>query len=255
MGVLSDRRAIQIFDRTDITPAAEALRDYARELGPLSVAACANIARTEPMRDDDGRILSEAVFGWCSKQHKWWLDHALALVCPVTQAVRYEGEPFVCRRGEFRTWHPNPYLDAIDATKLEEVSGVKAAICTPVHMPFGVIGAVTWATKDADLDIDAIYDTHAEEMSLIARRFINGYAHVMNGRALIPEGCRLTKREIQCLRWAAYGKTDQEISMIMSRSPATIRFHIKNAALKLDTVNRSQTIYKAAQLGYLSAVS
>ncbi|MEL7030326.1 MAG: LuxR C-terminal-related transcriptional regulator [Pseudomonadota bacterium] len=255
MGVLSDRRTIDIFDRADIAQSAEALRDYAAELGPLSVATCANIARTEPMRDDEGRILSESVFGWCSKRHKWWLDHSLALVCPVTQAVRYESEPFVCRRGEFRTWHANPYLEAIDATKLEEVSGVKAAICTPVHMPFGVIGAVTWATQDADLDIDAIFDTHAEEMSLIARRFINGYARVMNGRALIPEGCRLTKREIQCLRWAAYGKTDQEISMIMSRSPATIRFHIKNAALKLDTVNRSQTIYKAAQLGYLSAVS
>jgi len=255
MGVLAERRLIDIACKEDIAPAAEALRDYARELGPFSLATCANIARTDPMRDADGRILSEAVFGWCSKRHKWWLDHALALVCPVTQAVRYESEPFVCRRGEFRTWHDNPYLAAIDASKLEEVSGVKAAICTPVHMPFGVIGAVTWGTNDAKLNIDAIFDAHAEEMMVIATRFLNGYSRVMNSRALIPEGCRLTKREIQCLRWAAYGKTDQEISMIMSRSPATIRFHIKNAALKLDTVNRSQTIYKAAQLGYLSAVS
>ena len=207
------------------------------------------------MRDADGRILAEAIFGWCSQRHKWWLDHALALVCPVTQAVRYEGQPFICAKGRFRTWAPNPYLDAIDASKIEEVSGIKAAICTPVHMPFGVIGAVTWGTNDTELDIDAVFDTHAEEMFIIANRFIGGYIRASNERALIPEGCRLTKREIQCLRWAAYGKTDQEISMIMSRSPATIRFHIKNAALKLDTVNRSQTIYKAAQLGYLSAVA
>ena len=48
------------------------------------------------------------------------------------------------------------------------------------------------------------------------------------------------------------GKTDLEISMIMSRSRATVRFHIHNAATKLNAVNRSQTVFKAAQLGYIS---
>ena len=53
------------------------------------------------------------------------------------------------------------------------------------------------------------------------------------------------------LRWAAVGKTDREISLILARSHATVRFHIQNAGDKLDAVNRSQTIFKAAQLGYL----
>ena len=37
----------------------------------------------------------------------------------------------------------------------------------------------------------------------------------------------------------------------MARSRATVRFHIHNAATKLDAVNRSQTVFKAAQLGYI----
>ena len=51
--------------------------------------------------------------------------------------------------------------------------------------------------------------------------------------------------------WAAVGKTDREISMILSRSHATIRFHIQNAGIKLNAVNRSQTVFKAAQLGFI----
>ena len=38
----------------------------------------------------------------------------------------------------------------------------------------------------------------------------------------------------------------------MHRSRATVRFHIHNASIKLDAVNRSQTVFKAAQLGYIS---
>ena len=65
----------------------------------------------------------------------------------------------------------------------------------------------------------------------------------------------MSKREVECLRWAAVGKTDSEIARIRGRSCATIRFHIHNAAMKLNAVNRSQAIFKAAQLGYLGALA
>jgi DNA-binding CsgD family transcriptional regulator len=67
----------------------------------------------------------------------------------------------------------------------------------------------------------------------------------------LPAASRLSKREVECLRWAAIGKTDFEISAIIERSRATVRFHIHNASIKLDAVNRSQTVFKAAQLGYI----
>ncbi|PNB42319.1 helix-turn-helix transcriptional regulator, partial [Pseudomonas sp. FW305-130] len=68
----------------------------------------------------------------------------------------------------------------------------------------------------------------------------------------LPAHLRLSKREVECLRWAAIGKTDFEISMIIGRSRATVRFHIHNASTKLSAVNRSQTVFKAAQLGYIT---
>ena len=89
----------------------------------------------------------------------------------------------------------------------------------------------------------------------MSHRFLAGYVKAHRTRRWLPGDCQLTKREVECLRWASIGKTDKEISMILSRSHATVRFHIQNAGEKLNAVNRSQTIFKAAQLGYLGAAA
>jgi DNA-binding CsgD family transcriptional regulator len=64
----------------------------------------------------------------------------------------------------------------------------------------------------------------------------------------------LTKREVECLRWAAAGKTNDEIATIINLKRTTIRFHIRAAAQKLDAVNRDQALFKAAQLGFLGTL-
>lgn len=53
------------------------------------------------------------------------------------------------------------------------------------------------------------------------------------------------------MRWAAAGKTNEEIGMILGLQRTTVRFHIQSASIKLDAVNRDQTMFKAAQLGFL----
>ena len=65
---------------------------------------------------------------------------------------------------------------------------------------------------------------------------------------------RLTRREIQCLKWAAAGKTDAEIGDIVQISLPTVRFHITNAARKLDVSGRSQAVHRAATLGYIGSL-
>ncbi|MBS0362310.1 MAG: helix-turn-helix transcriptional regulator [Proteobacteria bacterium] len=62
---------------------------------------------------------------------------------------------------------------------------------------------------------------------------------------------RLTRREIQRLKWAAAGKTDQEITLIMRVAAPTVRFHLTNASRKLHASGRSQAVHRAATLGYI----
>ena len=101
-------------------------------------------------------------------------------------------------------------------------------------------------------DLAAEFEAHAATLGVLARRFIAGYVGVMRTQQWMPADCKLSKREVECLRWAAIGKTDGEISMILSRSHATVRYHVHRAGEKLNAVNRSQTVFKASQLGYIS---
>lgn len=62
-------------------------------------------------------------------------------------------------------------------------------------------------------------------------------------------GSGLTRREGECLRWAAAGKTSWEISRILGCSEATVNFHFRNAIHKLGVSNRLQAVARALSLG------
>ena len=62
---------------------------------------------------------------------------------------------------------------------------------------------------------------------------------------------RLTSREVEVLRWTAFGKTSKETSEILNISINTVNFHIKNTMSKLGTVNRASTVASAIKIGVL----
>lgn len=240
----------------DIRPAAEALRDIALEIGNFRVAACANIASKLSMCDEAGEVLASTVFGWPASKEQWWKKPLLALSSPLPFACRYESEPFWVNAKGIHTRAPNSLLDQIDLSHFDDDVNARAAIVVPIHLPFGQIGAVSFTPMDNSRDdLSREFDLYADQLEYHSRRFISGYSRVTMQRPWIPKNCRLSKREVECLRWAAVGKTDVEIAMILSRSCATVRFHIHNAATKLEAVNRSQTVFKATQLGFLGNVA
>jgi DNA-binding CsgD family transcriptional regulator len=102
-------------------------------------------------------------------------------------------------------------------------------------------------------DLSKEFELYSDFFGLLFRRFITGYVSAIRTTRRIPSDCVLSKREVECLRWAALGKTDSEVGIIISLSHATIRYHMHRAGEKLNSVNRAQTIFKAGQLGYLGA--
>ncbi|MBC2770091.1 helix-turn-helix domain-containing protein [Pusillimonas minor] len=68
------------------------------------------------------------------------------------------------------------------------------------------------------------------------------------------QGTHLTPREVECLQWAAIGKTSAEIGAILGLAERTANFHIKNACTKLDVCNRQAAITFALRAGYLGAL-
>lgn len=59
----------------------------------------------------------------------------------------------------------------------------------------------------------------------------------------------LSAREIEVLQWASNGKTVWEMSVILSVSQSTIKFHLANIYAKLNVRNRAQAMSAAVRLG------
>ena len=61
----------------------------------------------------------------------------------------------------------------------------------------------------------------------------------------------MTKRESEILQWLHMGKTNWEISSILSISQLTVKNHVQNILRKLNVQNRSQAAVKATKLGLI----
>ncbi|QRM56560.1 LuxR C-terminal-related transcriptional regulator [Sinorhizobium sp. BG8] len=59
---------------------------------------------------------------------------------------------------------------------------------------------------------------------------------------------KLSSREIECLRWAAAGKSSDEIAIILGISVYTVSSYFKSATKKLQAVNRMQAIASAMRM-------
>lgn len=247
--------ALRVGSPTDVRPAALRVQEMVRDLVDLRVAMSHNIAVKQQMLDADGNVLATSVFGWTGVDlDRWWRNPRHALHSPLPLACRYESEPFWINAEGIRTQLPNPLLESIDLTNFERRGLTPSAIVVPVHLPFGQIGAASFQPRSQDrTDLSREFEAYGDVLGVIARTFIAGYVRTMGPPKSLPIDATLSEREVECLRLAAVGKTDHEIGAILSRSRATIRFHIQNASMKLDTVNRSQTIFKAARLGYIGA--
>ncbi|MFK7838907.1 MAG: autoinducer binding domain-containing protein [Bdellovibrionales bacterium] len=79
--------------------------------------------------------------------------------------------------------------------------------------------------------------------------FLTSYFHETYRNLVVPpKKVELTARELDVLSWAIEGKTDDDISQIMSISFHTVRFHWKNIFEKLDTFNKVHAVSKALRL-------
>lgn len=76
-----------------------------------------------------------------------------------------------------------------------DMLGVDTAIIAPTCPPRGAIGAVVWASPDAQVDVAEIFATRACEFHLLVLRLTGAYQEAVLGAC--EDMARLTRREIQ----------------------------------------------------------
>ena len=238
----------------DIRPAAELFMRLSSELGAFKILMIDDISSPQNLVDANGNPLATEYFGWNSGDSHCWDMSEMELDAPISDAVRYESEPFYADQDKLVTFQSNTLISGFGINLGNDHEYCYAAITTPIRLPFGRVGAAAWFASDAETtDTFAIYEEFADRLMVMALKFLSGYVKVQSPCPNHPHQPNLSKREIQCIKWVAHGKTDNEIATIVGISHATVRFHVQNAARKLDTVSRAQTVFRASQLGYLTS--
>ncbi|WP_431017184.1 autoinducer binding domain-containing protein [Bradyrhizobium pachyrhizi] len=131
--------------------------------------------------------------------------------------------------------------------------GVKSGITVPVRAGFGRTVAFTLATDAPALATDALLEADGDIVQLIGLYF---HAHLAAKRRS-PDADRrarslLTQRQLQCLAWAAQGKSATDIAVLVDIAPRTVIDHLEKARRKLGATTTAQCIAEALRRGLLA---
>lgn len=130
--------------------------------------------------------------------------------------------------------------------------GLSSGISLPVHSPNGEFAMLSFASDKNPEDEENRINQLNPQLMMLAYHIHEASMRVF--RTPQQPTTDLTRREKECLLWAAEGKTSDETSMIMHISESTVRFHLNNAARKLNVHSRRHAIARAICLGVITPV-
>jgi DNA-binding CsgD family transcriptional regulator len=122
--------------------------------------------------------------------------------------------------------------------------GLFDGLCAPIRAGYDELGFVLLGAD------------HLLKPSDYERFLLQGMceAYARAGLALLPkrpDPPSLTRRETECLRWVAAGRSDSQIGMILGLSSNTVHAHVEAAKTKLDANSRAQLVLRAVLAGIL----
>jgi LuxR family transcriptional activator of conjugal transfer of Ti plasmids len=139
--------------------------------------------------------------------------------------------------------HPEPFkwglgvgllIPSISQELFDEAArfGIRYGFTIPIHNDSGPVAAVTFAADERRPQFERTITEHARVLQLMAMYF---HAHAKRGICSnqLVAGASLSPREVECLEWAARGKSAWEIGTILGISRHTVSTYLENAKAKL----------------------
>jgi DNA-binding CsgD family transcriptional regulator len=134
---------------------------------------------------------------------------------------------------------------------------VRHAWCIPLNTISQVKGVTVYMAGGQDRLV--AFQSTRHEASLISAYYFEALESFRPGPSRIsevkdtePDGTAdLSAREIDCLHWAAAGRSNPEIAEALSVSQNTVRFHMKNAYRKLQVSSRVMAVARAREIGVI----
>jgi DNA-binding CsgD family transcriptional regulator len=116
--------------------------------------------------------------------------------------------------------------------------GWREVFAIPVHGPGSLQGLVTLAMREVvTLSVVDRAILRAMGLAIFERCRASTEFGIFN-----PAPVPLSGREVECLQWAAAGKSDTQIAKMVGVKPVTVHFHIEQAKRKLRAKSRTEAV-------------
>lgn len=188
--------------------------------------------------------LSEAVVmtNWSKKLLRSYDSACMLSGSPVIEKLRRSTVPFTYDAQTDNRRREDGKTEA--AVELFEQAGLTRGVYIPVHDVHGNRGAVGFGGVR-----DIVNPKEMTELTFLSGYLFSRLCEIRGKRG--RKSGPLSRREIECLHWAAAGKTTTEMARILELSEYTVNHYLSRATRKLDSVNRVQTIAKALRAGLI----
>lgn len=131
--------------------------------------------------------------------------------------------------------------------------GFPSGITVPIHLPRNEFAFVSGVSRHAGTQWQALGAEARAPLMVLAHTF----HHLTVTRRATSTGndIRLTRRERECLQYAAQGRAAPATALRMNRSVDTVRRHLKSAIGKLGARTIAQAVAVAVGCGLVEAAS
>lgn len=194
----------------------------------------------------DGSSLAALISTYPSKWTEHYLQHHYERLDPVIQQAHAFTEPFEWGLGADSFPLTEQQKNLFDeANKF----GIRCGFTVPIKDNRGPVAAVTFASDVGRPEFRHSIEYNKRALQLMS---ISLHAHVRRRiwRDLSVNGVRLSRRELECLRFAAEGKSAWDTGVILGLSARTVKFHWDNAKEKLGvrTLRQAVVVLQSARL-------
>ncbi len=173
-------------------------------------------------------------------------SEGMALVDPTVAHCASKSIPLI--------WTPEVFSGRRQKELYEEASsyGLRSGVSLPIHGAGGELGILSLVSGclPGKQFTEHVLSGLAAISCFRDFLFESSKKFVVSSSPTLAQ-VRMTDRELECLKWAAAGKSSWEIGQILNCSEPTVNFHFTNIRRKLNSKSRQQAMVKAIGLGLI----
>lgn len=152
-------------------------------------------------------------------------------------------------------WSPNIFSTNRQNEMYEEACshGIRSGVTLPIHGANGEMGVLCFVS-DTNPNKSFVRGAvrNIPELSCFRDFIFETSTQFMKHPTQTAQAITLTRRELECLKWGATGKSSWDIGQILNCTEATVSFHFSNIRRKFNTSSRHHAIVKAIRLGIIT---